>query len=224
MCEILTDLIPDNLGVPLTPDIANCLYTGVATDTGCFRFTSTTAKTHLAAARLIEAGAEAGRLNEILFECRSHSRIEAEREALESLEYYFDDRCAMICLTRDQIVQTGVANAELEDLTSLPRSIEGVKVGRRCASSRTAVSRSVCVHPAMLCRCRAIARRLGGGGHNRAAGWRDFGQPWITPSARFCRKCRKSLHAVMRNASRNNAPASRTQATSIVSPSKCIMT
>lgn len=169
VCEILTDLIPDNLGVPLTPDIANCLYTGVATDTGCFRFTSTTAKTHLAAARLIEAGAEAGRLNEILFECRSHSRIEAEREALESLEYYFDDRCAMICLTRDQIVQTGVANAELEDLTSLPRSIEGVKVGLTLRQQPDG-SFKISVRTSRDVDACAIARRLGGGGHNRAAG------------------------------------------------------
>lgn len=169
VCEILTDLIPDNLGVPLTPEIANCLYTGVATDTGCFRFTSTTSKTHLAAARLMEAGADAGRLNEILFECRSHSRIEAEREALESLEYYFDDRCAMICLTRDQIVQTGVANAELEDLTSLPRSIEGVEVGLTLRQQPDG-SFKISVRTSRDVDACSIARRLGGGGHNRAAG------------------------------------------------------
>lgn len=169
VCEILTDFIPDNLGVPLTPEIANCLYTGVATDTGCFRFTSTTAKTHLAAARLMEAGADAGRLNEILFECRSHSRIEAEREALESLEYYFDDRCAMICLTRDQIVQTGVANAELEDLTSLPRSIEGVEVGLTLRQQPDG-SFKISVRTSRDVDACSIARRLGGGGHNRAAG------------------------------------------------------
>ena len=53
--ELLTELIPQ-MGVELTPEIAACLYTGVATDTGCFRFTNTTANTHLAAAKLIEAG------------------------------------------------------------------------------------------------------------------------------------------------------------------------
>ena len=51
--ELLTELIPQ-MGVELTPEIAACLYTGVATDTGCFRFTNTTANTHLAAAKLIE--------------------------------------------------------------------------------------------------------------------------------------------------------------------------
>lgn len=69
------------------------------------------------------------RLNERLFESRSHARVIAERMALESLEFYYDDRCALICLTWDQIQAAGVAGAELEDLTSLPRSIEGVEVG-----------------------------------------------------------------------------------------------
>ena len=169
VCEILTELIPDNLGVPLTPQIAACLYTGLATDTGCFRFTSTTSKTHQMAARLIEAGADIGRLNEILFECRSRSRIEAEREALESLEYYCNDRCAMICLTRDQILHTGVANAELEDLTSLPRSIEGVDVGLTLRQQPDG-SFKISVRTSRRYDACAIARRLGGGGHARAAG------------------------------------------------------
>ena len=59
--ELLTELIPQ-MGVELTPEIAACLYTGVATDTGCFRFTNTTANTHLAAAKLIEAGADVEKL------------------------------------------------------------------------------------------------------------------------------------------------------------------
>lgn len=64
------------------------------------------------------------KLNERLFECRSHARIQAEKMALESLEFYYEDRCALICLTWDQIQAAGVAGAELEDLTSIPRSIE----------------------------------------------------------------------------------------------------
>ena len=91
--ELLTTLIPE-MGAKITPEIASCLYTGVATDTGCFRFSNTTAATHRAAADLIEAGADVEMLNERLFESRSHARVIAERMALESLEFYYDDRCA----------------------------------------------------------------------------------------------------------------------------------
>lgn len=53
----LLDVIVD-MGVTITPQIANCLYTGIATDTGCFKFASTTPRTHMAAARVMEAGAD----------------------------------------------------------------------------------------------------------------------------------------------------------------------
>ncbi len=53
--ELLYEVISE-MGVEITPLIANCLYTGLATDTGCFRFSSTTANTHIVAAKLILAG------------------------------------------------------------------------------------------------------------------------------------------------------------------------
>ena len=167
-CELMIDII-EEMGVPLTPAIADCLYTGISTDTGCFRFSSTTARTHKAAARVMEAGANIEMLNARLFESRSRGRIEIEKMALESLEYFFDGRCAMICLTWDQIVTSGVAGAELEDLTSLPRSIEGVEVGLTLRQQKDGSYR-ISIRTAGAVDACAIARHLGGGGHARAAG------------------------------------------------------
>ena len=164
----MLDVIVD-MGVTITPQIANCLYTGIATDTGCFKFASTTPRTHMAAARVMEAGADVEKLNARLFESRSHARITAERMAMESLEYYFDDLCAVICLTWDQIESSGVAGAELEDLTSLPRSIEGVEVGLTYRQQRDGSFRISVRTSGSIDACN-IARRLGGGGHARAAG------------------------------------------------------
>ena len=158
-----------DMGVTITPQIANCLYTGIATDTGCFKFASTTPRTHMAAARQMEAGADVEKLNARLFESRSHARITAERMAMESLEYYFNDLCAVICLTWDQIESSGVAGAELEDLTSLPRSIEGVEVGLTYRQQRDGSFRISVRTSGSIDACN-IARRLGGGGHARAAG------------------------------------------------------
>ena len=173
--ELLTTLIPE-MGAKITPEIASCLYTGVATDTGCFRFSNTTAATHRAAADLIEAGADVEMLNERLFESRSHARVIAERMALESLEFYYDDRCALICLTWDQIQAAGVAGAELEDLTSLPRSIEGVEVGLTLRQQKDG-SFKISVRTGHNTNACNIARRLGGGGHPRAAGCEISGNP-----------------------------------------------
>ena len=166
--EIIYKVIRE-MGVPLDKGMANCLYTGIATDTGCFKFASTTPRTHMAAARVMEAGADVEKLNARLFESRSYARITAERMAMESLEYYFNDLCAVICLTWDQIESSGVAGAELEDLTSLPRSIEGVEVGLTYRQQRDGSFRISVRTSGSIDACN-IARRLGGGGHTRAAG------------------------------------------------------
>ena len=96
--------------------------------------------------------------------------------ALESLEFYYDDRCALICLTWDQIQAAGVAGAELEDLTSLPRSIEGVEVGLTLRQQKDG-SFKISVRTGHNTNACNIARRLGGGGHPRAAGCEISGNP-----------------------------------------------
>ena len=166
--ELLYEVISE-MGVEITPLIANCLYTGLATDTGCFRFSSTTANTHLVAAKLILAGAQVEELNTLLFDTKPRERMEAERIARNHLEYYLDGRCALIYLTRDEIEQTGVDPADLEELTSLPISIEGVKVGL-LLRQQPGGSYRISVRTAKGVDACAIARRLGGGGHTRAAG------------------------------------------------------
>lgn len=157
------------MGVTITPKIADCLYTGLATDTGCFKFSSTTARTHLVAARLIEAGCHLEELNKLLFDTKSRGRMEAERIARDHLEYHLDGRCALIYLTRDEIADSGVDPADLEELTSLPISIKDVQVGLTLRQ-QPGGSYRISVRTVKGVDACAIARRLGGGGHNRAAG------------------------------------------------------
>ncbi len=166
--EIMIALIAA-LGATLTPCIADCLYTALSTDTGCFKFASTTARTYRTASALYEAGARIEDLNTLLFQTKSKERMEVERIALAHLSYYLEGRVALTYLTRDQIANSGVDAAELEDLTSLPIGIAGVQVGLTLRqqphgsyriSIRTIKGIDAC----------AIAKRLGGGGHSRAAG------------------------------------------------------
>lgn len=166
--EVLYEVILA-MGVEITARIADCLYTGLATDTGCFRFSCTTANTHLVAAKLIEAGAHVEELNTRLFDTIPKARIEAERIARDHLEYHLDGRCALIYLTRDEINRCAVDPADLEELASLPVSIEGVRVGLTLRQ-QPGGSYRVSVRTAHGIDACAIARRLGGGGHTRAAG------------------------------------------------------
>lgn len=166
--ETLTELIPQ-MGVSLDARIADCLYTGIATDTNCFRTAACTARTHLMAARLMEAGARAEELNQILFETKSRNRIKIERMALESLRYEFDGRCAVVLLTKEQIAQSGVMPAEVESITGLAKSIEGVLVG--CTLRQQPLgSYKISVRTAKGIDAASIVKGLGGGGHLRMAG------------------------------------------------------
>ncbi len=166
--ELVTRVI-EAMHVRITPLIADCLYTGLATDTGCFKFSNTTAHTHLVAARLIEAGARISELNTILFDTVPRERMLAERMALDNLEYYLNGQCALIYLTRDEIAESRVEPSDLEDLTGLPIRIAGVKVGVTLRQQPSGSYRISIRTVAGVDAC-AIARRLGGGGHNRAAG------------------------------------------------------
>ena len=159
----------DALKVTIDPDIAACLYTGIATDTGCFKYTNTTSRTHHMAARLIECGAPAGRINREMFDIKSRARLELERQALESIRFFFSDRCAVMVITQRMLQETGASEGDLEGLSPIPRQIEGVWVGvtmREKAQGQYKVSLRTGEH-ADACR---ICTRLGGGGHARAAG------------------------------------------------------
>lgn len=171
--EIIYEVL-DEMKIEITPIIANCLYTGLSTDTGCFKFANTTARTHRIAAQMMEKGAEFVKLNEILFESKSKSRIQIEQIAISHLEYHFDERCALMYVTRDEIDRVGADNTDLEGITALPRMIEGVCVGilmRQLpggsykVSVRTSGNIDACV----------ICAGLGGGGHKRASGCEFFG-------------------------------------------------
>lgn len=162
------------MGVEISPLIANCLYTGVATDTGCFKFANTTARTHEVAASLIECGADIQTLNNILFENKSRRRLNIERIALENITYYFDDRCAVMVLTKEQIAESGADGTDLEGITGIPRTIEGVKVGVTMRQQPTG-SYKVSVRTEIGVNASDICRHLGGGGHAQAAGCEILG-------------------------------------------------
>ena len=79
--EIIFKVI-NAMGCSVTTDIANCIYVGLSTDTGCFRYSNTTADNHLLAAQLVSLGVNIAKFNELIFGQKSRARIEIERRAL----------------------------------------------------------------------------------------------------------------------------------------------
>ncbi|MBQ3088635.1 MAG: bifunctional oligoribonuclease/PAP phosphatase NrnA [Clostridia bacterium] len=167
-CECIFDLAKE-LSIPVNENMALALYTGISTDTGCFRFSNTTSKTLRIGADLMELGIDTAEINRIMFETKSRIRVELERMALEAMEFHFNDTCAIITVTREMYEKTGCKDEDLEGITSISRSIEGVIVGvtlRERAEGGFKIS--VRTYPPVD--ASEICKRVGGGGHIRAAG------------------------------------------------------
>lgn len=167
-CEIILAVI-EEMGVEIDKRIADCLYVGIATDTGCFRYTNTNAHTHLCASRLISLGADNGKINRLMFETKTRTYAKLEKLALSSLEMHFDGRCALMCVTADMFRQSGSDETECDGISALPRQIEGVEVGvtireKEPGSYKVSVRTNEPVDACEIC------RKLGGGGHARASG------------------------------------------------------
>ena len=99
--------ILDELGVEFDRNIANALYTGISTDTGCFKYANVTVRTHEIAAKLYAIGVDAADINRIMFDTKSKSRVKMEMMVLNGAEFHFDDRCMTLAVTLDIQKQTG---------------------------------------------------------------------------------------------------------------------
>lgn len=167
-CEIMVELL-ELLGVTITPRLADCLYTGLATDTGCFKFSNTTPRTHRMAAALMEAGCRYEAINRELFDTKSRGRLAVERYVLETMEFHFDGKVAIAVIPQEVKRASGILPEELDGVSALPRQIEGVEVGvtmREREDGRYKIS----VRTATYVNAARICRAFGGGGHDRAAG------------------------------------------------------
>lgn len=169
-CEVTADVI-DELGVEITKDIAERIYTGLATDTGCFRFGNTGSKALRLAARLLEAGAPTARINKQLFDTVSRQRLAAEQLVLQALEYHENGRVAMVVLSRALREQTGIEEADMEGFASLTARIEGVLIGIT-VRERDEGGYKLSLRTNGGVDASAICARFGGGGHKAAAGCR----------------------------------------------------
>lgn len=169
-CEIVYEVI-QALGVEINKGIANCLFTGLSTDTGCFRYDSTTANTFLVASKLIECGAQNGMINRIMFETKTKTYARLERLALESMRFYEDEKVAVITVTQEMYHLTGSNEQETEALAPLTRQIEGVQIGitikeKADGTCKASIRTYETVNAAQL------AKAFGGGGHTQAAACR----------------------------------------------------
>lgn len=167
-CEIMLEVIKA-LGVEITTEIADCIYTGLSTDTGCFRYSNVTPRTMRMGAEMIEAGADNAAINTIMFETKTKTYVALEKMCLAGMETYFDERFALITVTQEMFRLSGSDESECDAIASLPRQIEGVVIGATLREKPDG-SFKVSMRTHAPADASAICARMGGGGHIRAAG------------------------------------------------------
>ncbi len=167
-CEIIY-LIIKELGAEIDSDIASCVYTGCSTDTGCFKYSNVTPRTHRIAAELIELGARHSKINEVMFDTKTMNDIMLERMCLESLEIFGGGKVAVISVTKAMLRDSGTDKSALDAIKPLTRQIDGVEIGITVKEEENGKV-GVSVRTSENYDASAICAHFGGGGHIRAAG------------------------------------------------------
>ena len=166
--EIISDLLVI-LEADITPLIADCIYTGLCTDTGCFRYSNVTSHTLLTASAMISNGADAYNVNRIMFETKTRARVEVEKDVYNNMRFFEDGKISLITLPRTLLEKTGASEDELEGVSAMGRQIQGVEIALTLREKEDG-SVKVSVRTGESVDASEICKNFGGGGHARAAG------------------------------------------------------
>jgi phosphoesterase RecJ-like protein len=171
--EVLRDLFRE-LGIELTPDIAEPLYIALVTDTGRFQYTNTTPRALRLAAELVEAGADVHRVFQGVYESVQFAKLKLLARALERAQVYEGGRIVVSYLLRTDFAEVGAAEPYSEGIIDYLRAVEGadmavlIREPPREGGPTRRVSLRASVDELDVS---AIARKSGGGGHRQAAGF-----------------------------------------------------
>lgn len=156
------------LGVELSKDMGKALYTGIASDSGSFRFPSTSPETHVAVSEILKTGIDFSKIHRDLFGTKSFYELRVLGIALSSMSSFNDGEINILSLTKEDmsltdpinsdlgfIVNYGLMPKEAEVAVLFKETVDGFKVSLR---TKTYLNAS------------EICSEFGGGGHVRAAG------------------------------------------------------
>lgn len=169
-CEVLFRLMEEN-GIPLTRETALCLYTGIATDTGCFQFSNADAKAFEAVAKIKAAFPDIpyARLNREFFVLKTAGRIQLDTRLMQNLRLSEDGQVALIYLPDAWMKELKLSSEETDGTANLPMQIIGVEVGITCKQQEDGSYR-ISMRGGDKADVAVIAHHFGGGGHVKASG------------------------------------------------------
>ena len=166
--EIIFDLLQE-LWQEFDPAIADAIYVGTSTDTGCFRFANTTSHTFVTAAACAAAGARVYELNQTLFETNTLGRLKIQSWIVEHMDIFAEGKLAVVAIPKAVEEAIGVTEDDMDNISSFPRTVAGVCMAATLRETKDGdVKLSVRAIPGYD--AAAVAEKFGGGGHKGAAG------------------------------------------------------
>lgn len=157
------------MGAEITPDVAGALYTGLSTDTGCFRYSNADAECYRVAAELIDCGADNAWINNRMFETKPVSYYRLIPEVFAGMRLFADGRISVFKVTNEMLERTGATEDVCDSVSAMARQMEGVLLGITMKQKPDGSYKfSLRTHAPLD--ASEIAKALGGGGHMRAAG------------------------------------------------------
>jgi bifunctional oligoribonuclease and PAP phosphatase NrnA len=159
----------DALGVAISPEIARAAFAAVATDTGWFRFSSTTSGTMRLIARLIDAGAKPDQIYKDLYENDSIGRLKIIGRTLSRAQTEFDGRLIHTYIDLEDFRITGAVASDSEDIINMTLGVDGTQVAVIFVEQETGGFK-ISLRSRCEIDCARLAEKFGGGGHKKAAG------------------------------------------------------
>ena len=165
--ELMYDILSE-MG-EVTAEMALLLYLAISTDTGCYAYTNTTARTHAVTAALMETGIDIRHINKVFFRTKTRRRMQLEAAMLSEAEFYDAGRVVILSVPISLMERLEATETDAEDLSSLGPQIEGVDCAVTMRELRPDVWK-LSVRTGERVNATRVCARLGGGGHAAAAG------------------------------------------------------
>ncbi|KAB3531336.1 DHH family phosphoesterase [Alkaliphilus serpentinus] len=167
--QMVYHLIDEILQLPITPEVATCLYVGIVTDTGSFKYDNTSPETHRVVAKLLELGVDIEDITIHLFQNNSYKGVKFLGEFLKSLEILIDGKLALATISLQMLNKYSLDPDETDSIINYGRDIKGVEV----AVTLKEVDKNlikISLRSKTNIDVNEIAKAFGGGGHKKASG------------------------------------------------------
>lgn len=165
--ELVYELLND-LRIEITKDMGTCLYTSLVTDTGSFRYSNTTVRTHEIVKELFDIGIDHSKIHVNIFDNRPYSKLKLMAKVLEEMELICNEKIVFMKISKDMARSIGEEVEDASDIVSMGNQVKGVEGAILAKEVDNGVKLSLRAKNDLD--VRKVAQIFGGGGHVKASG------------------------------------------------------